>query len=199
MTFDACPTRSGGGWDEEIVLFLKTSRTPATFFLSGKWMQSEPAKARELAQEALFELGNHSFSHPHLTAMVDPDIRKELEATERLLAALGAGRAPLFRPPFGEWDTRLVGVAAQLGLTTIQYDLASGDPDPGIDARELADYVVRQAKGGSVIVFHVNGRGWHTAEALPEIVSGLRRRGFTLVRVSDLLAGSDRAASRNRE
>jgi peptidoglycan/xylan/chitin deacetylase (PgdA/CDA1 family) len=34
---------------------------------------------------------------------------------------------------------------------------------------------------------HVNGRGWHTAEALPEIIQSLRRKGFVFIKVSDLL------------
>jgi len=34
---------------------------------------------------------------------------------------------------------------------------------------------------------HMNGRGRHTAEALPAIIDELRRRGFTLVTVGELI------------
>ncbi|MHB8928080.1 MAG: hypothetical protein ACYC9Q_10570 [Bacillota bacterium] len=38
-----------------------------------------------------------------------------------------------------------------------------------------------------MIIFHINGGGVHTAEALPEVIRGLRQRGFELVTVSELL------------
>jgi peptidoglycan/xylan/chitin deacetylase (PgdA/CDA1 family) len=34
---------------------------------------------------------------------------------------------------------------------------------------------------------HANGRGWHTAEALPQIISTLEAQGYTFVTISDLL------------
>jgi len=34
---------------------------------------------------------------------------------------------------------------------------------------------------------HANGRGWHTAEALPGIIEYLRSQGYTLVTVSQLI------------
>jgi peptidoglycan/xylan/chitin deacetylase (PgdA/CDA1 family) len=46
---------------------------------------------------------------------------------------------------------------------------------------------LERARNGSIIVMHMNGRGWHTAEALPGIIDELRRQGFTLTTVSDLI------------
>ena len=43
------------------------------------------------------------------------------------------------------------------------------------------------AKNGSIVVMHINGNGRHTAEALPRIVKRLRKRGFELVTVSEML------------
>ena len=41
---------------------------------------------------------------------------------------------------------------------------------------------------GSIIVMHANGRGWHTAEALPLLIEDLRKRGFQFSTVGELLA-----------
>jgi peptidoglycan/xylan/chitin deacetylase (PgdA/CDA1 family) len=193
LTFDACPTKKNGeGYDARIVQILKETKTPATFFLSGRWMEAEPSGARELAAEPLFELGNHSYSHPHMTAISEEEMQKELSATQLLLARITGGKQTyFFRPPFGEWDDRLTRMADQYGLQTIQYDLASGDPDPKIGADRLSDYVVRSIRGGSIVVLHVNGRGWHTAEALPAIIEGVRRRGMICLRLSELLSGGE--------
>ena len=43
------------------------------------------------------------------------------------------------------------------------------------------------ARSGSIIVMHINRRGWHTAEALPDIISIMHKRGFTFVKVGELL------------
>jgi peptidoglycan/xylan/chitin deacetylase (PgdA/CDA1 family) len=80
-----------------------------------------------------------------------------------------------------------VETAAVLGLRTVMCDLASGDPDSQATSDRLIEYVVRKARNGSIVVMHANGRGWHTAEALPVIISRLRARGFELVTIGELL------------
>ena len=49
--------------------------------------------------------------------------------------------------------------------------------------------VVTKARAGSIIVFHINGRGWKTSAALPEILQQLRDRGFRFVQLSELMGG----------
>jgi peptidoglycan/xylan/chitin deacetylase (PgdA/CDA1 family) len=74
---------------------------------------------------------------------------------------------------------------------TIQYDIASGDPDPGLSAKRIARSVLADAQGGSIVVFHMNRNGMHTAEVLPEVIAGLRKKGFTLVTVGELLKATN--------
>lgn len=142
---------------------------------------------RRLAADTLFELANHSDTHPHFPLCSDQAIASELERTQAVLRSLTGRTAALFRPPYGEYDERTVRIARTLGLTTVLYDLPSGDPDSSATADRLADYVGRKARNGSIVVFHLNGRGWHTAEALPRVIARLRSRGYTLVKVSDFL------------
>jgi peptidoglycan/xylan/chitin deacetylase (PgdA/CDA1 family) len=84
-------------------------------------------------------------------------------------------------------DERLANLAKTTGLVTIQYDIASGDPDPGLSPHRIARSVLRDARGGSIIVFHMNRKGVHTADVLPEVISGLKKKGFLLVTVGELL------------
>jgi hypothetical protein len=41
------------------------------------------------------------------------------------------------------------------------------------------------------VIFHINGRGPRTKEALPDIIRGLRDKGLGFVTVSDLLQQPD--------
>ena len=187
LTFDACTTRDPSPYDPRVTAALERMHVPATIFVGGGWAEEEAGALEEMARNPLFEFGNHTFSHPHLTRVDEVRIREEIQRAQEAIAAR-TGRVPtLFRPPYGEYDDRVLRSAAALGLTTVEYDLASGDPDPHASRRALVDWVLREARPGSIVVMHVNHRRFHTAEALPEIVLGLRARGFELVKVSDLI------------
>jgi peptidoglycan/xylan/chitin deacetylase (PgdA/CDA1 family) len=187
LTFDACSTRDVSRYDARITRELIAANAPATIFLGGSWAREEPEHVKELAANPLFELENHSYSHPHMTKVSAARVRQELLHTQAEVMFL-TGRQPLlFRPPYGEYDEKLVKAAADVGLTTIEYDLASGDPDQHATKERLIEWVLAQARPGSIIVMHINHVRFHTAEALPGIIAGLRAKGFTLVKVSDLI------------
>jgi peptidoglycan/xylan/chitin deacetylase (PgdA/CDA1 family) len=187
LTFDACETKKRTGYDAAIIRILRSTRTPATLFLCGRWMESHPDAARDLGRDPLFELGNHSYLHPHPTRLTDAQIRDEIEQTQAIMFRFTGKCAVLFRPPYGEYDARVLRIAAKLGLTTVTWDVVSGDPDRNVTARRMIAAVTRRVRNGSIVIMHMNGRGWHTAEALPEIIAKLKAKGYALVTVSDLL------------
>ena len=187
LTFDACATKIASGYDEAVIRILIETRTPATLFLGGKWMLEHPGETRRLAAVDWFELGNHSFLHPHMTRIPDDLVRQELAWTQTVMYALTGRQAFFYRPPYGEHDERISRIAAEAGLITVQFDLASGDPDPGISKERLLRSVTTGARNGSIVVMHMNGRGWKTAEALPDIITELRRKGFNLVTVGEMM------------
>lgn len=187
LTFDACSTEGPGQFDVRVIHALIDMKVPATLFLGGKWMEEHPDETMELARYRQFELANHSYYHPHLTRQSNERVHEEIQRTQDMLYTLTGQTARLFRAPYVELDARVSRIVGNSGLISVQTDLASGDPDPRIGALRLADYVVERAKNGSIVVMHMNGRGWHTAEALPRMVLKLRKRGFKLVTVSELL------------
>jgi peptidoglycan/xylan/chitin deacetylase (PgdA/CDA1 family) len=187
LTFDACPTTLPDEYDEKVIDVLLRKNTPATLFLSGRWVEKNPEKMKSLAAQPQFEIANHAFWHPHLLEKDDDRILRELKRTQAIIKKMTGGTPRYFRPPYGEVDERVAAIAQKAGLTTIQYDIASGDPDAGLSPQRIIKSILRDAKDGSIIVFHMNRKGVHTAEVLPDIIDGLRERGFTLVTVGELL------------
>lgn len=187
LTFDACATRQqANGFDRGVFDFLKREKLPATIFLTGRWIGFHPKEARELAALGTLALGNHGDDHQTLTTLTDAQVRGQLERTNRAIRSLK--REPVaFRPPSGAWDERCVRLARKYRLPTILWDVVSGDPAP-MSAKRMIATVGKSSRPGSIVVFHINGRGRHTAEALPTIVSQLREKGFRFVTVPDLLA-----------
>jgi peptidoglycan/xylan/chitin deacetylase (PgdA/CDA1 family) len=187
ITFDACSSIHLSKVDKKVVQILVSNHIPATIFLGGKWVLDQPKEAKYLASIPFFEIANHSFHHPHLTRLSDAGIRHELQAAQKAIESVTGVTPRYFRAPYGEYNSDLVRIAASLGLTTIQFDLASGDPDKSFTAERLSRWVIHKAKSGSIVVMHINTRGWHTAEALPIIIKALRAEGYSFVTISELL------------
>jgi peptidoglycan/xylan/chitin deacetylase (PgdA/CDA1 family) len=188
ITFDACATHSQTyAFDRPIFETLKREGVPATIFVSGRWVEGHPDAMEELASSPLIEFGDHSYDHPHMPELTLPEMAQQIDETEAALARFGK-HGIAFRPPYGELSTQVLTVLARKGLPPVLWDVVSGDPSVGSTAASILRTVLKKTRPGSIIVFHINGRGWKTAEALPSVISGLRLRGFRFVHLSEMLA-----------
>jgi peptidoglycan/xylan/chitin deacetylase (PgdA/CDA1 family) len=187
LTFDACSTLDRSFYDDRITRVLLRTKTPATLFISGRWAETHLRQMRVLSEIPLFEIANHSYIHPHMTEV--PPLRQDEELlwTQQILLTLTGKLPRFFRPPYGEVDAALAQVAAKDGLRTVEYDFPSGDPDKHISRERLVAWVLAKARPGSIVVMHMNRHGWHTAEALPDIIAGLRAKGFVLSQVGEMV------------
>jgi peptidoglycan/xylan/chitin deacetylase (PgdA/CDA1 family) len=192
LTFDACETQKEAGYDARVIDTLRRERVPATLFLGGRWMWSHPNETRQLGAarrqngKPLFELANHSFLHPHLTRMPDARVRSELAVTQAIQYQLTGRQGRWVRAPFAEYSVRVARIAGTLGLKVAQFDVVTGDPDPNVSAGTILRTVKRGVQPGSVVIMHMNRRGWHTAAALPQVIALLRDRGYRFVTMSEL-------------
>ena len=197
LTFDLCQGEGYiSGYDTAIVQVLIETQTPATFFLGGLWMRDHIEATKELASIPFFELGNHSWSHLNFKN-ISPDVMsEEILKTQSLMWDLLGYQTNIFRFPYGlldpdgilkDSDQKALNVVREHGLYAIEWDVVSGDPDRNATAEKMIPWVLQQVEPGSIIIMHANERGWHTAEALPDIIQGLRANGYELVTVSELL------------
>jgi peptidoglycan-N-acetylglucosamine deacetylase len=208
LTFDLCETSGEtAGYDGSIVDYLRSHAIKATFFAGGHWMASHKARTQQLLSDPLFELGTHGWAHRNTRLLSGTELQSEILAPSAVYVAVRTelsqaqcaaplrsafsaipDRPRLFRFPFGACSPASLAAVAEAGLIAIQWDVATGDPSPQRSARAIADAMVRNARPGSIIVSHANGRGYHTAEALPLAIPLLRAKGFSFVTVSELLA-----------
>jgi peptidoglycan/xylan/chitin deacetylase (PgdA/CDA1 family) len=187
LTFDACATRTqNNGFDRAVLEVLKRESVPATIFVSGRWVETHPAAMTEMTSTGLLEFGNHSYDHPHMSRLQAPAIADEIDRTEAVLGRYGR-RSVAFRPPFGDFNDKVMRVADEKHLPFVTWDVVSGDPSARTTTSGMIHAVLTKARAGSIIIFHINGRGWKTAEALPTILKGLRTRGFQFVQLSELI------------
>jgi peptidoglycan/xylan/chitin deacetylase (PgdA/CDA1 family) len=206
LTFDLCENADEiSGYDSEIIDTLRRLSVKATFFPSGKWLLDHTERAEQLLADPLFQVGSHSWTHRNFRLLTEDQIKADLaldlKADARVRQVLhakacyrpgpgksGADHASVFRFPFGTCNAESLKAVNDAGLLAIQWDVPSGDPAKAQSAEAIRKGVAASAKSGSIVVMHANGRGWHTAEALPLLIEDLRKRGFEFATVGELLA-----------
>ena len=190
LTFDACQAGERMTLDRGIVDALLARKVPFTVFVGGRFARDNAAALAELAALPFVELENHSWSHPRdLRALDDERVRLEVTRAAAMIRQTTARHTRLFRFPGGNADERTVALVTGLGYTVVHWRWAEGDPDPHADADRLVEQTLSRTRAGDILIFHINGRGWHTAEALPRILDGLAARGFRFVRLQDYVPG----------
>lgn len=188
LTFDMCPVREGSGYDEPLVRTLIEKQIPATFFLSGRWIVKHDAEVKALLAVPFFEIGTHGQVHAHLTELDETRQRREILEPVTLLRTKYGRTAPLFRPPYGEYNEATIHLAEILGLRFILWNVVSGDPDPHLSQAEIAHTVKSRARNGSIVVMHANGKGRHTQEVVDDLYDDvIVRQGYQPVTISTLL------------
>ncbi len=207
LTFDLCEQPGEvAGYDGAIVDYLRRENVKATFFAGGKWLRSHEERARQIMADPRFEIGSHSEAHRNLRGLEGDRLANEILGPQRSYEMIRtrltqaqcvrdtpaaqsriAPRLTLFRFPYGACNARALQAVHEQGLRAIQWDVATGDPAPGVSAAVIGHAMLARAHPGTIILNHANGRGWHTAEALPLAIPKLRKMGFEFVTVSELL------------
>jgi peptidoglycan/xylan/chitin deacetylase (PgdA/CDA1 family) len=188
LTFDACQAFERMPLDHGIVDYLLAHHIPFTVFLGGRFARDNADGVRALAARPEVEIENHSWSHrADMRTLPDERVRSEVSRAEKEIKRRTGRATRLFRFPSGISDERTVALVEALGYQVVHWRYASGDPDPRISADDLVRDALARTSRGDILIYHVNGRGLHTAEALPRIVDGLAARGYHFVRLAEYL------------
>lgn len=180
ISFDAA---WGADYTEELLKILRNYDVKTTFFLVGFWVDKYPDMVKRIDEEG-HEIGNHSSKHPHMSQLSKEQIVEELTRTSEKIEAITNKKVTLFRPPFGDYNNRLVETSRGLGIQVIQWDVDSLDyKDYGADA--IVKKVLSKVKNGSIVLFHNNAN--YTKDALPIILENLQKEGYKIVPVSELI------------
>jgi len=151
LTFDG---GSESGESEMILAVLEQRAVTATFFLTGEYIRNNPTLVRRIVS-AGHEVGNHTWSHPHLTTwdrtrrhdtLPDLDrafLQDELGRTARVYETVtGRRMSALWRAPFGEVNRDLIGWANTAGWSHVGW---TRDPANGRQSLDSLDWVAERS------------------------------------------------------
>lgn len=194
LTFDACGGPRGKGYDAKLIDYLKSEKIPATLFLSGKWIDANAERFRELAKQPFFEIENHGLNHQPCSANGRSaygiagtksvgEIFDEIEKNAINIQHL-AGRKPrYYRPGTAHSDEICVEIANALGYEVVGFSVR-GDAGATYTKTQVKEALLN-ASPRSIILMHMNHPEGETAEGLMEAIPELEKRGFRFVKLSE--------------
>ena len=187
LTFD-----DGPWWEPptgDFVRLLARLHAPATFFEIGEHI-GQYDRDGEVEREMLADgdmIGDHTWSHPDLLGLSPAEQRDQISLAADAIRKATGFTPCLFRAPDGAVDNSVLQRARALGFATIQWDIDPRDwalPGEG----EIIANVLSSAHNGGIIEEHFGGGPrYETLDALPAEIAGLRREGFHLVTLTQML------------
>ncbi|MGI4980170.1 MAG: polysaccharide deacetylase family protein [Janthinobacterium lividum] len=201
LSFDDGPDPE---WTPKILDALKKLNVKGAFFMIGEEAENNVGLMQRVYREG-HEIGNHTFTHPDISAISNREVDLQMNLTERLFAAKLGVQPLYFRPPYSidqEPDTNDQAAPAERvqrrGYVVIgnKIDTNDWDEHPRKTPQEIVNSVLQQLadmqgrpdKAGSIILMHDGGGDRSvTVRTLPLLVNTLRAQGYEFVPVHELM------------
>lgn len=195
LTFDAGADR---GYTEDILDILAAEGVQASFGMTGHWAEMNPDLIQRIVAEG-HGLINHTWTHRSFTGhstgqgpLSQEERRDELQRTESLIRDVtGVDMRPYFRPPYGDYDESVLLDLAVNGYTVNVMWTIDTLGWNGLTAAQINQRVWDGLAPGVIILMHVGAQSLD-AVALPDMIAGLRERGYAFATVEELVVASGR-------
>lgn len=173
------------GYTQQIIDTLYKYNVPATFFVTGEYLDSSPDLVRQMIDKG-FSVGNHTVNHPNLARASTGTIVNEIEAlSERLRYEFGY-ESYYMRPPEGAFNEKTLAIAKDMGYNTILWSFAYYDYDtssqPGTDT--AYDMITRYMHDGAIYLLHAVSKD--NAAVLESVIQYALENGYEFRSLDDL-------------
>jgi peptidoglycan/xylan/chitin deacetylase (PgdA/CDA1 family) len=196
LTFD-CGANDAGV--PAILSALQSSTATATFTITGVFAQTYPQVAQEIAADG-FDIADHTYNHMDLTKMSLSDAQTEvIQGAQIIESVTGRNPQPLFRFPYGAWNSQLTQMVNSLGYGSFLWTIDTvgwegTTPSPTSSGGQSVQSVEAKALGaltpGEIILMHCGSAPDGTtldADALPAVIQGIEAKGYHFVTLHGFL------------
>jgi len=168
LTFDDGPTPEV---TEKVLEILAHYKAKATFFCVGQQVEKHPEIFNKI-QELNHIIGNHSYSHKRGWDTNTNDYILDVRKASKLI------NTKIFRPPYGKISRQQIAMLKQ-DFKIIMWDVLSYDYDILVSPQQCADNVIRNARNGSIVVFHDSQKAKENVLlALPIVLEHFQKLGY---------------------
>jgi len=158
-----------------------------TYFVNGihdSWQENAPL-LRPLVDCGQIQLGNHTWSHADLTTLGKSQIADELQRNHRFLRnTYGVDATPYFRPPYGNSNPTVDGVAADLGYQVKTLWSASLADSSVLTEDYIAEMADQHFIQQNIVIGHLNHLP--VTHVYPRMLSIIRSRDLRTVTLNDV-------------
>ena len=153
--------------------------------MTGGWVETYPQDVLKI-QKAGHDLANHSENHKNMSTLSSSECNKEIMSAHKRILELTGTSMNLFRPPYGDYDNKVIQAASDCGYYSVQWSVDSLDwKDYGVDSIIQTVTEHPELKNGAIILLHNGAK--YTAQALPAIIENLQAAGYQIVPISELI------------
>lgn len=173
------------GYTAPILDTLKEKGAPATFFITGPYLEKNGDLIRRMIDEG-HTVGNHTVNHPNMPSLGTAEaMQEEMLALDRSFYERYGTHMSFFRPPEGAYSERSLAATAAAGYRTVLWSFAYRDweTDNQKGAQYAVDSVVPYFHNGCVLLLHAVSSD--NAGALSAIIDAAREQGYTLLPLSE--------------
>lgn len=173
----------GEDYIPQVLSVLEKQEVKITFFLTGRWSEKFPDVAHSLA-DAGMEIGNHGLKHNSPNSMSYDENKADIASAEEKIEAATGIRPTLFAPASGERDDQVLEAAEDLGYPVILWSVDTIDWQKPT-AEVIVQRVTSKVSDGDIVLMHPTE---NTVKALPTLIRTLKKEGFHIVTVSELIS-----------
>ncbi|MGF6850673.1 peptidoglycan/xylan/chitin deacetylase (PgdA/CDA1 family) [Chitinophaga sp. W3I9] len=181
LTFDDGPQEA---YTPQILDILYREQVPAAFFCIGKNIRGNEYLLKRIYEEG-HVIGNHTYSHHFWFDMkLSGNMLKDMQEMDALTVNATGLHPRLFRPPYGVTNPNLARAVKAGNYLPVGWNIRSLDT-VAKDETVLLHRIMQQLKPGAVILLHDTCK--ITADILPQLIRGIREKGYRLERIDKML------------
>ena len=184
LTFDA---GFENGNTPAILDALKKHNVPATFFVVGTFISSNPDLIKRMVEEG-HTVGNHTYHHPDMSQISTQEaFQKELgDVEEEYKKITGQDMTKYYRPPQGKYSETNLKMAKEMGYKTFFWSLAYVDwYENDQPTKEAAfEKLLGRIHPGAIVLLHSTSKT--NGEILDELLTKWEEMGYTFKPLSEI-------------
>lgn len=189
LTFDA---GYENGNTPAILSALQKHHAPATFFVVGTLLESNPELIKQILASGN-TVGNHTYHHKDMSQISTMEsFSEEIQSVEKIYKEItGQELSRYYRPPQGKYSENNLKMAQDLGYHTFFWSLAYVDwyQDNQPSHEEAFEKLLSRIHPGAIVLLHSTSST--NAEILDELLSKWEEMGYHFGSLDELIKATE--------